>query len=317
MQKVSIGIDIGGTNTVFGIVDKDGKVLAEGHIPSPKENNAKKYVADLAKAIKTLMEKVSDVEYHGIGIGAPNANFYKGTIEHATNMPFKGIVPFVDFMKEQFPDMPKIAITNDANAAAIGEMVYGGAKGMKNFVMVTLGTGLGSGIVVNGDLLYGADGFAGELGHITVSPEGRECGCGQFGHLETYCSATGIVRTANELVAHHNATESVLAKKSYNELTSKDVFNAAKKGDIIAKNVFEITGDILGQALADTVHILSPEAFFLFGGPVAAGDMLLNPTLESFENNLMPVFKGKIKILPSKLRLGDAAIVGASALVAK
>ncbi|MDA3930364.1 MAG: ROK family protein [Prolixibacteraceae bacterium] len=317
MEKVSIGIDIGGTNTIFGIVNSKGDVLANGHIPSPKENDAKKYVTDLANAIKALIKKSEQYEYLGIGIGAPNANFYKGTIEHATNLPFKGIVPFVEMMKEQFPDMGKIAMTNDANAAALGEMIYGGAKGMKNFVMVTLGTGLGSGIVVNGDLLYGHDGFAGELGHIVVSPEGRECGCGHFGHLETYCSATGIVRTANELIAHHNATECLMANKSYNELTSKDVYNAARKGDIIAKNVFEITGDILGQALADTVHILSPEAIFLFGGPVAAGELLFNPTIESFENSLMPVFKGKIKILPSKLRLGDAAIVGASALAVK
>lgn len=317
MEKVSIGVDIGGTNTVFGIVNKEGKVLADGHIPSPKSSDVKKYVADLAQAIKSLMSKVTDVEYLGIGIGAPNANFYKGTIEHAPNLPFKGIVPFVELMKAELPQMPAIAMTNDANAAALGEMIYGGAKGMKNFVMVTLGTGLGSGFVVNGELLYGADGFAGELGHILVTPDGRECGCGQFGHLEAYCSATGMVRTAFELLAHHNAKESSLAGKNFNELTSKDIFSAAQKGDIIAQNVFEITGDILGQALATTVHITSPEAIFLFEGPTAAGHLLLNPTIEAMENSLMPVFKGKVKVLISKLKMGDAAIVGASALVAK
>ncbi|MFA9391967.1 MAG: ROK family protein [Prolixibacteraceae bacterium] len=317
MEKVAIGIDIGGTNSVFGIVNKEGKVLAEGQIPSPKSPDAKKFVADLAVAIKSLMTKVSEVEYLGIGIGAPNGNFYKGTIEHAANMPFKGVVPFVDLMKEHFPSMPKIALTNDANAAALGEMIYGGAKGMKNFVMVTLGTGLGSGFVVNGELVYGSGGFAGELGHILVTPDGRECGCGQFGHLEAYCSATGMVRTAFELLAHHNAKDSLLARKTFIELTSKDIYQAAQKGDIIAQNVFEITGDILGQSLATTVHITSPEAIFLFGGPTAAGDMLLNPTIEAMENSLMPVFKGKVKVLISKLRMGDAAIVGASALVAK
>ena len=317
MKKVSIGVDIGGTNTVFGIVDENGSVLFNGHIPSPKEDNPKKFAADLAGAIKNLMAKTDDVEYLGIGIGAPNANYYSGTIEHAANLPFKGIVPFVNMLKEHFPGMDNISMTNDANAAALGEMIYGGAKGMRNFVMITLGTGLGSGFVVNGDLLYGHDGFAGELGHITVTPEGRECGCGQFGHLETYCSATGMVRTALELLSHHNAKDSLLSKKSFKEMTSKDIYEAAKKGDEIAKTVFEITGDILGQALADTVHIVSPKAIFLFGGPTAAGDLIFKPTIESMENNLMPVFKDKVKILPSKLKMGDAAIVGASALAVK
>ena len=316
-MKVSIGVDIGGTNTVFGIVDETGKVLFDGHISSPKVDNPKNFIADLSNAIKSLMAKAKGLEYLGIGIGAPNANFYKGTIEHAANLPFKGIVPFVKLMKEQFTNINNITITNDANAAAIGEMIYGGAKGMRNFVMVTLGTGLGSGFVVNGDLIYGHDGFAGELGHVIVSPDGRECGCGQFGHLETYCSATGMVRTAMELLSHHNAKDSLLANKSFNELTSKDIYEAAIQDDEIAKTVFEITGDILGQALADTVHITSPEAIFLFGGPTAAGELLFKPTRESMESHLMSGFKGKIKILPSKLRMGDAAIVGASALAAK
>lgn len=316
-MKVSIGVDVGGTNTVFGIVDGTGKVLFDGHIPSPKEDNPKKFVTDLASAIKALMKNAGGLEYMGIGIGAPNANFFTGTIDRAPNLPFKGIVPFVKLMKEQFAEIENITITNDANAAAIGEMIYGGAKGMRNFVMVTLGTGLGSGFVVNGDLVYGHDGFAGELGHVIVSPEGRECGCGQFGHLETYCSATGMVRTAMELLSHHNAKDSILANKPFNELTSKDIFYAATQDDEIAKTVFEITGDILGQALADTVHITSPQAIFLFGGPTAAGELIFKPTRESMESHLMAGFKGKVKILPSKLKMGDAAIVGASALAAK
>ncbi|MBP7509375.1 MAG: ROK family protein [Prolixibacteraceae bacterium] len=317
MKKVSVGVDIGGTNSVYGIVDENGKVLLQGSINTPVKDNAPKFFSDLANGIKSLMNKLSDVEYVGIGIGAPNGNFYTGTIEFAPNLPFKGVVPIVSMLKEHFPGIDNIVLTNDANAAAIGEMIYGGAKGMKNFIMITLGTGLGSGIVVNGELVYGHDGFAGELGHITVSPEGRECGCGQFGHLETYCSATGMVRTAFELLAHHNAKDSVLADKTFNELTSKDIFEAAKDGDVIANTVFQITGDILGEALADAVHFTSPEAIFLFGGPTAAGDLLFKPIKESMESHLMPIFQNKIKILPSKLRMGDAAIVGASALAAK
>lgn len=316
MKKVSVGIDIGGTNTTFGVVDEKGTVLKRGQIPTPRENNAKKFVQNLSAEIKILIGTLGEtVDLIGIGIGAPNANYYKGTIEEAPNLAFKGVVPLVDMVKEEFQDVAKVVMTNDANAAAVGEMIYGGAKGMKNFVMVTLGTGLGSGIVVNGELLYGHDGFAGELGHITVVPDGRMCGCGHLGHLETYCSAPGMVRTAFELLAHHNATDSLLAKKSFNDLTSKDIYEAALKEDEIALQVFEITGDILGQALADTVHFCSPQAIFLFGGPVAAGDLLFNPTIESMESHLMKVFQKKIKVLPSKLKLGDAAIVGASALV--
>jgi len=316
MKKASIGVDIGGTNTCFGVVDETGKVLLKGSIPTPTKDNVKKFIEDLANGIKQLMKQLGDVEYIGIGIGAPNGNFYNGKIEFAPNLAFKGVVPIVDLLKEQFPVIENIVLTNDANAAALGEMIYGGAKGMKNFIMITLGTGLGSGFVVNGQLVYGHDGFAGELGHITVTPEGRECGCGQFGHLETYCSATGMVRTAFELLSHHNAKESVLANKTYNELTAKDIFDAARDEDEIALTVFEITGDILGQALADTVHITSPEAIFFFGGPVAAGELLFKPTRESMESHLMPIFKNKVKLLPSQLRMGDAAIVGASALVA-
>ncbi len=253
----------------------------------------------------------------GIGIGAPNGNYYNGTIEYAPNLSFRGVLHFITLLRTHFPDMPALALTNDANAAAIGEMIYGGARGMKNFVMYTLGTGVGSGVVVNGDLVYGNDGFAGECGHTTLIPGGRLCGCGSLGHLEAYCSAPGMKRTAFELMVQYNATDSMLANKSFNELDSKMIYDAAVAGDSIAKMVFEKTGMYLGQGLADTVHHLSPEAIFLFGGPTAAGELIFKPTKESMENHLLPIFKNKIKILPSELKPGDAAIVGASALVWK
>jgi glucokinase len=223
----------------------------------------------------------------------------------------------VKLLEENFPEMKAIAITNDANAAAIGEMIYGGAKGMKNIVVYTLGTGVGSGIVVNGDLVYGHDGFAGECGHTLVVPNGRHCGCGGKGHLEAYCSAPGMKRTAFELLAKYNATTSLLADKCYNELDSKMIFEAAEKGDKVALEVFELTGKWLGIGLANTVHHLSPEAIFLFGGPTAAGSYIFRPTIDSMEDHLLPIFKNRVKVLPSQLKLGDAAIVGASALVYK
>lgn len=319
MKKISIGIDIGGTNTAIGVVDADGQVLVSDSIPTPSHGDVDKYISDLAENVNRLIHSAkslnNEIQILGIGIGAPNANYYKGTIEHAPNLSFKGVVPFVAKLKAHFPVDFAIALTNDANAAAIGEMVYGGAKGMKNFVMYTLGTGLGSGVVVNGQLVYGADGFAGECGHTTVIPDGRLCGCGQRGHLEAYCSAPGMKRTAFELLAKYNAVDSQLADKSFNELSSKMIFEAAKAGDKVALEVFELTGKYLGQGIADTVHHLSPEAVFLFGGPVAAGDLLLKPTIESMENHLLTIFRNKVKIIPSKLKLGDAAIVGASALV--
>ncbi len=321
MNKAAIGIDIGGTNTAIGIVDPNGQVIVKDSISTPTHGDIEKYINDLSVAVNSLIEMVkklnSEIEIVGIGIGAPNANYYSGTIEHAPNLSFKGVVPFVELLKKKFNGMDAIALTNDANAAAIGEMVYGGAKGMKNFVMYTLGTGVGSGVVVNGDLVYGHDGFAGECGHTTLVPGGRLCGCGGLGHLEAYCSATGMTRTALELLAKYNDTKSLLAGYSLNELESKMIFEAAQKGDKIALEVFELTGQWLGQGLADTIHHLSPEAIFLFGGPVAAGDYIFRPTKESMEKHLLPVFKNKIKILPSQLKLGDAAIVGASALAWK
>lgn len=321
MKKVAIGVDIGGTNTAIGVVDKEGNVMVKTSISTPSHGDIDKYINDLAEAIKEQINSVrllnEEIEILGIGIGAPNGNYYKGTIEHAPNLSFKGIVPFVQLLKEKFSSLKNIALTNDANAAAIGEMIYGGAKGMKNFVMYTLGTGVGSGLVVDGNLVYGADGFAGECGHTMLVPDGRLCGCGAKGHLEAYCSAPGMKRTAFEIIARDNAIGSLLAKFSYEDLESKDIFDAAEKGDKVALEVFKKTGEWLGQGLADTVHHLSPEAIFLFGGPTAAGDYIFKPAKESMEKHLLPIFKNKIPIYPSKLKLGDAAIVGASALVWK
>jgi glucokinase len=321
MKKVAIGIDIGGTNTAIGVVDELGNVMVKGNIATPSHGDINRYIEDLSQAVKELINSVKllnpDIEIQGIGIGAPNGNYYSGTIEYAPNLSFKGVVHLVNLLKAKFPEISAIALTNDANAAAIGEMIYGGAKGMQNFVMYTLGTGVGSGIVVNGDLVYGHDGFAGECGHTTLIPGGRVCGCGALGHLEAYCSAPGMKRTAFELMVKYNATDSLLADKSFNDLDSKMIFDAAEKGDKVAKEVFDLTGKWLGQGLADTVHHLSPEAIFLFGGPTAAGDYIFKPTKESMEAHLLPIFKNKIKILPSQLKPGDAAIVGASALVYK
>ncbi|HKL33697.1 MAG TPA: ROK family protein [Tangfeifania sp.] len=321
MKKVAIGVDVGGTNTAIGVVDPEGNVMVKDNISTPSHGDIDRYISDLADAIKELIKSVKllnkDIEILGIGIGAPNGNYYSGTIEYAPNLSFKGVVHFVKLLRTHFPEMSALALTNDANAAAIGEMIYGGAKDMQNFVLFTLGTGVGSGLVVNGDLVYGHDGFAGECGHTTLVPGGRMCGCTSLGHLEAYCSAPGMKRTAFELLAYYNATDSILANKSYNELDSKMIYEAAKEGDAIALEVFEKTGEWLGQGLADTVHHLSPQAVFLFGGPTAAGDYIFEPTKKHMEKHLLPIFKDKIKILPSELKPGDAAIVGASALVWK
>lgn len=320
-KKVAIGVDVGGTNTAIGVVDKDGNVIIKDNIATATHGNFEKFIADLAQAIKQLIHSAKlindEIEIVGIGIGAPNGNYYNGTIEYAPNLSFRGVLHFVELLKPHFPGMSAVALTNDANAAAIGEMIYGGARGMKNFVMYTLGTGVGSGLVVNGDLVYGHDGFAGECGHTTLIPGGRMCGCGSLGHLEAYCSAPGMKRTAFELMVQYNATDSLLADKSFLELDSKMIYEAAKAGDKIANMVFEKTGEWLGQGLADSVHHLSPEAIFLFGGPTAAGELIFRPTRESMEKHLLPIFKNKIKILPSELKAGDAAIVGASALAWK
>ncbi|HKI89519.1 MAG TPA: ROK family protein [Draconibacterium sp.] len=321
MKNVAIGVDVGGTNTAIGVVDKEGNVIVKDNIPTPTHGDIDLYISDLATAIKELIKSVTllkeDVEFPGIGIGAPNGNYYSGSIEYAPNLSFNGVVHIIEMLRSHFQDMKVLVLTNDANAAAIGEMIYGGAKGMQNFVVFTLGTGVGSGLVVNGNLVYGNDGFAGECGHNTLVPGGRMCSCGALGHLEAYCSASGMKRTAFELLAKNNATDSLLSNKSYNELDAKMIFEAAEQGDKIALEVFEKTGEWLGLGLANTVQHLSPEVVFLFGGPTAAGDYIFKPTKKHMERYLLPIFKDKIKILPSKLKPGDAAIVGASAMVWK
>jgi len=308
--KVSIGIDIGGTNTVFGIIDKSGKCYAERHIPTQAYANVQDFVQDIHATIlhKLTTRPLMPV---GIGIGAPNGNYYNGTIEHAANLRWKGIIPIVELIENQF-HLPTF-VTNDAKAAAIGEMIFGGAKGMKNFAVVTLGTGLGCGIVVNGQLVYGHDGLAGELGHTIVHPHGRTCNCGRQGCLETYVSATGIKRTACELLATETIA-SELRDIPFHQLTAKKVYDAAQKGDAIALAAFKRTGEELGRALANLVNLIRPEAIFLLGGVANAGEWLFKPTREQMEENLLHVFKQKVKILRSSLP-DNAAIFGASALV--
>ncbi|MBN2519936.1 MAG: ROK family protein [Bacteroidales bacterium] len=314
MKDLAIGIDIGATFTKIGITDKEGNILTESSISTDKHDKIEPYLSELYEKISNDLKKIENTtNLIGIGVGAPNGNYHKGTIENPPNLRWKGIIPFTDLMKKYFNDLP-VFLTNDANAAAMGENIFGAGKNMKNFVMITLGTGLGGGIIIDDKLYYGHDGFAGELGHINVKKNGRVCGCGKRGCLETYVSATGIRRTIYELLSQET-TDSELRNISFNQLTAKMITEAAEKGDKIALEAFEITGASLGKALADIVVILSPEAFFLFGGLTNAGDFLLKPTRKHFENNLMPIFKNKIKILPSGLQDKNIAILGASAMV--
>lgn len=308
-----VGIDIGGTNTVFGIVDARGQVLASNSIKTRKHSNINDYIDELHHELTKLMEATSTVnKIHGIGIGAPNGNFFTGMIEDGVNLPWPTPIPLAQLVNEKF-GIP-VAVTNDANAAAIGEMTYGVARGLKDFIMITLGTGVGSGIVINGQLVYGHDGFAGELGHvISKRNNGRLCGCGRTGCLETYCSATGVARTAREFLEIRHEP-SILRNIPVDEITSKDVYDAAMAGDPIAKEIFEYTGEILGEALADFTVFSAPEAFVLFGGLAKAGDLILKPVRNSMEKNMLSIWKGKVKILLSELKEADAAILGASAL---
>ncbi len=314
-----VGIDIGGTNTAFGIVDTRGNVVAGGSIKTPKHVEFKDYVEQLHLAVTRLIEQEGLVgQIAGIGVGAPNANFYTGRIESPANLFWmdngKRIenIPFADTLKEKF-GIP-VAITNDANAAAVGEMTYGAARGMKDFIMITLGTGVGSGIVVNGQLLYGHDGFAGELGHVTMRRNnGRMCGCGRTGCLEAYASATGVARTAREYLETRKDA-SLLRNLPIDDITSKDVYEAAVAGDELAREVFEFTGNILGEAFADFIAFSSPKAIILFGGLTKAGEMLMRPIRESLDRNVMPIFRGKTQVILSELKEGDAAVLGASAL---
>lgn len=314
-----VGIDIGGTNTAYGIVDTRGNVVAGGSIKTPKHVEFNDYVEQIYTAVSRLIEQEGMVEQiAGIGVGAPNANFYTGNIENPPNLHWMDngkrleIIPFAATLREKF-GIP-VAITNDANAAAVGEMTYGAARGMKDFIMITLGTGVGSGIVVNGQLLYGHDGFAGELGHVTMRRNnGRMCGCGRTGCLEAYASATGVARTAREYLETRK-DDSLLRNLSIDDITSKDVFDAAIAGDELAREVFEFTGNMLGEAFADFIAFSSPKAIILFGGLTKAGELLMRPLRESLDRNIMPIFRGKAQVLLSELKEGDAAVLGASAL---
>lgn len=309
-----VGIDIGGTNTVFGIVDARGSVLATNSIKTQKHTVLEDYIQELYDELTKLIADNTHIsKIKGIGIGAPNANYFNGTIEQAPNLPWKGIIPFADKIQKKF-GLP-VAITNDANAAAIGEMIYGAARGMKNFIMITLGTGVVSGIVANGSLVYGSDGFAGELGHTTMRRNnGRLCGCGLTGCLETYASATGVARSAREFLETQKDVPSRLRDIPADEITSKDVYEAAVAGDKLAQEVFAFTGQILGEAFADFIKFSSPEAIIMFGGLSKAGELLLRPIRESMEKNVMPIFRNKVKLLFSELKEADAAVLGASAL---
>ncbi|EFL45789.1 ROK family protein [Prevotella disiens] len=311
-----IGLDLGGTNSVFGIVDQRGQVLATNAIKTQSYKTVEDFVDAGIEVLKPIIAKVGGIsQIKAMGIGAPNGNFYRGTIEYAPNLVWahEGVVPLAKMFSDRL-GIP-VGLTNDANAAAIGEMQYGVARGMKNFIMITLGTGVGSGIVINGQMVYGVDGFAGELGHVTMvrGNEGRLCGCGRKGCLEAYCSATGVARTARELL-ETSSEPSLLREMNPEEITSLDVSIAAGKGDKLALDIFNFTGDMIGAACADFASFSSPEAFVFFGGLTKAGDLLMNPIIAAYDKYVMPVFKGKAKFLVSSLDDASAAVLGASAI---
>ena len=313
-NELAVGIDIGGTNTKYGIVNHRGDILVKGDLRTDAYTEVEDFIDALYEKLHPVMlEQEMHGTIKGIGIGAPNGNYYKGTIEHAPNLHWKGVIPFADMVSDKF-EQP-CSLTNDANAAAVGEMTYGAARGMKNFIMITLGTGVGSGIVANGQLIYGEDGFAGELGHTIIRPGGRLHKSTRLrGSLESYASATGIVNTAVEFL-EKSKERSLLSDYKKSELNSKIIHESALKGDKIAREVFRFTGQILGEALANFVMFSSPEAIILFGGVIKAGDLLLKPTRLHMEKNLLPIFKNKVKLIFSELEEADAAILGASALV--
>ncbi|MCI6558208.1 MAG: ROK family protein [Prevotella sp.] len=315
LKPYVIGLDLGGTNSVFGIVDSRGDIKATTAIKTQAYDNVEDYVNACVDALHIIIDQVGGIEkIKAMGIGAPNANYYKGTIEHAPNLVWgKGVVPLADMLSQSL-GIP-VAMTNDANAAAIGEMAYGVARGMKNFIVITLGTGVGSGIVVNGELVYGSDGFAGELGHVTMvrGEDGRQCGCGRKGCLEAYCSATGVARTAREILAK-TSEPSLLRDIKSEEITSLDVSIAAGKGDKIANEIFEFTGKMLGEACADFTAFSSPEAFIFFGGLVKAGDLIMEPIKKAYDAHVLNIFKGKAQFLVSGLEGASAAVLGASAI---
>jgi glucokinase len=313
--EYAIGIDIGGTNTKFGIVNHRGEISNTGDILTNAHTDIHEFIDELYAELLPSIEKIGGSDLiKGIGVGAPNGNYYNGTIEYAPNLQWKGIIPLAKLISDRFGK--PCTLTNDANAAAVGELMYGAARGMRDFIMITLGTGVGSGIIANGQLIYGHDGFAGELGHTTIRPGGRlHWGTGMRGSLEAYASATGIAITAKEMLDERINVKSLLRDIPHENITSKRVYEAAIKGDQIAKEVFQFTGQILGEALANFIMFSSPEAIILFGGVIKAGKLLWTPTKEHMEKNLLPIFQNKVKLIFSELKESDAAILGASALV--
>jgi glucokinase len=314
-KKFAIGIDVGGTTTKFGIVNASGQIIEQDRIPSNDQDFVEDFIEVLYSKLKPMIDRAGGIEHFvGIGMGAPNGNIYTGTIEYAPNLKWKGIIPIADLITKKFGLPTKL--TNDANAAAMGEMMYGCTKNMKHFITITLGTGVGSGIVIDGKIVVGHDGFAGELGHTIIRPGGRiHKNTGMRGSLESYASATGVRETAIELITAHPERESLLRDFSINEITSETVHQCALQGDPIANEIFEFTGQILGESLANFVMFSSPEAIVLFGGLTKAGNLLLNPTRRHMEENLLPIFKNKVKLIFSELKESDAAILGASALI--
>ena len=312
MKPYVLGIDIGGTNTVFGIVDARGNVIASSSIKTQKHANFEDYLEELYVEAQRLIELNDAVDkIQGIGIGAPNANYYNGCIDNAVNLPWPSL-PLAHLVSDKF-GIP-VAVTNDANAAALGEMTYGAARGLKDFIMITLGTGVGSGVVINGQVVYGHDGLAGELGHVIIKRNnGRLCGCGRTGCLEAYCSATGVARTAREFL-EARSEPSLLRNMPIEDITSKDVYDAAMQGDQLAKDIFNFTGTLLGEAMADMMVFSSPEAFILFGGLAKSGELIMRPLRDAMERNMLSMFKGKAKVILSELKEADAAVLGASAL---
>ncbi len=308
-----IGIDMGGTNTVFGVVDARGHVIARSSIKTQQYPEINDYIDALHEEMMKIIDSVGGIDtIRGIGAGVPDGNYYTGNIEFAPNLPWKGVVPFAQLLADKFGVPARI--TNDANAAAMGEMTYGAARGMKNFIMITLGTGVGSGIVIDGKVVYGHDGFAGELGHTTaVRHNGRLCGCGKHGCLEAYASATGVARTAKAII-RTTTQETILRNLDIDNITSKDVYDAAVEGDKVAIEIFNTTGRILGEKFADFIAFSAPEAIIMFGGLTKAGDFIMKPIREAMDANVLMHWKGKVKLLFSDLKEADAAVLGASAL---
>ena len=315
LKPYVIGLDLGGTTSVFGIVDSRGNIKATTAIKTQGYDTVDDYVDAAVNALQPIVDQVGGLsQIKAMGIGAPNGNFYNGTIEYAPNLSWghDGVVPLAKMFSERLNNLP-VALTNDANAAAIGEMTYGVARGMTNFIDITLGTGVGSGIVINGQMVYGSDGFAGELGHMVVRPDGRSCGCGRKGCLEAYCSATGVARTAREFLETSDEP-SLLRDMKPEDITSYDVSVAASKGDALANRVYTFTGELLGEACANFATFCSPEAFIFFGGLTKAGDLLMEPLKKSYDAHVLKIYKNKAKFLISSLEGSSAAVLGASAV---